>query len=582
MRGILLIFAISFVTEACFDTECNNILPGIDRLAFGVDIVDLSLQPVDINQRNGFAGALFDFTCYQGCAWYNPTNQVTYSCPDQIASIASLPGDSLKAQTVTYKTVSDVTQKMAAVVGIGYAPGMFSGTGSYQQFNNGITKDFKEITEIVAFVSSSEAAFVPAVSLDVSWHTQLALNQLTRSFQDSPDDYYKFISQFGTHYFAKGKFGGQVRQVFETSRHYYNSHSTRDMQAQAEKSFENMIAVKGGGVDQTSKVDEDFKKSTKSEAYFNGGNLDLLQEGGIKQWQATVHSNPWVFGATLAPIYDLIKNQSQKDSMANAVQAHLDKAFLKELRSKLKHGENEAVKKAEAKVLAQLDRVIPDHGEVEDLVKNVQVVAPPWWKAVQICYKYEWFSRNAWNFLAETPTCAYVGEYTEAYYDNAQGFYSWASFEESLRFKKYMNNRQISWSISIGSPFEEWFKKVQICFRYSATGFDTQCNRGRHLLEICAPVNEYTEYYLDRTNDLPGGCKMSWQLRVPEESPIWLLNTKLCFKWWYHLTRNTGECGAGSNETICATSNHWTDWYLDDTDSRSPFGSGCAMQWMIH
>ena len=263
-------------------------------------------------------------------------------------------------------------------------------------------------------MSSSEAAFVPAVSLYVSCDTQLASNQFTRSFPESPEDYYKFISQFGTHYFAKGKYGGQVRQVFEISRDYYSSHSTRDVQAQAERTFQNMVAVKGGGVDQSSQIDENFKRSTKSEAYFNGGNLDLLQEGSIRQWQATVHSYPWIFGATLTPIYDLIKNQSQKESMSKAMQAHLDKAFLKELRSKLQLGEHEAVKEAETKVLTQLDQIIPDHEEVEKMVKNVQVVAPPWWKAVQICYKYEWFSTKVWKFLAEKPTCANVGEYTEA------------------------------------------------------------------------------------------------------------------------------------------------------------------------
>ena len=115
MREILVIFAIFVATGASPDVKCGNILPGIDRLTFTVEIVDLSLQSININERNGFAGALFEFTCNQGYVWYNPTNQVTYNRPDQIATIASFPGGSMKAQTLTYKTVSDVTQKMAAV-----------------------------------------------------------------------------------------------------------------------------------------------------------------------------------------------------------------------------------------------------------------------------------------------------------------------------------------------------------------------------------------------------------------------------------------------------------------------------------
>ena len=46
--------------------SCRSMAPGIQRMAFGVDITALSLEPLDFTEPDGFAGHLFDFNCSKG------------------------------------------------------------------------------------------------------------------------------------------------------------------------------------------------------------------------------------------------------------------------------------------------------------------------------------------------------------------------------------------------------------------------------------------------------------------------------------------------------------------------------------
>ena len=129
---------------------------------------------------------------------------------------------------------------------------------------------------------------------------------------------------------------------------------------------------------------------------------------------------------------------------------------------------------------------------------------------------------------------------------------------------------------AINSPnAESWFKSVQICYRWFADG-SGQCGGGAPNSQ-CASIGNFTSEYRDDTDDRPGGCRMSWQLSVPGYSPHWLRTMSLCFEWF--ADGDSGQCGGGVEQTLCATANSWTRYYRDDTDNR---GGGCRMSWSLH
>ena len=63
-----------------------------------------------------------------------------------------------------------------------------------------------------------------------------------------------------------------------------------------------------------------------------------------------------------------------------------------------------------------------------------------------------------------------------------------------------------------------------------------------------------------------GGCRMSWRLSIPTNSPQWLKNVKLCFEWY--ADGNSGQCGGSVGQSLCATANSWTTYYWDDMDGQ--------------
>ena len=548
---------------------CTNISSGLKRLALGVDITTLSLDPLDFTEPDGYVAPVVDFTCSQGKMWRNPYNEQLYQVPDQIASIVSVPGGWLNVVTKIYRKYSDVKREMSFSVGVSYMFGLFSSSTTYKIMNRAITNKSMEISDVFSFVSTSEAVFEPAFVLGLNSNAQSLLNRLPELFSDSPQDYFDFISIFGTHYFTKGKFGGYIRQIFETRSDYYATHTSSDIQVQARGIFFNLLKTKGGYSGPTFEVDAEFTKNSNSYVMYYGGDTNLLQEDGLLEWQPTVQGNPWIFGGSLVPIYEMINNSLKRDSMEQALQAHLDKAFLGELDSLLKSVQYKSKGKSlQAQVDEQAQKMVPDHDTITalgDAVDDILGNPPSWWQSIEFCYhSYSAYRAHHDCTNSQNPTCAPLGAYTPITYDNTRG-----------------KGCNIRWQLKTPNLGDSWFNEVQICFKYRPSpGADSnQCNKGRSRTELCAPVNSYTPLYFDDTDDTLGGCMMAWQLRVPPDSPNWLLHAKLCLKWDYRAGYPvTGECGVGSNNTICAFANDWTAEYFDNTDSRAGV---CSMQWSI-
>ena len=392
--ALLLVF-IAFVEETQA-AVCDNIPAGLNRLALGVDITALSLEPLDFSQPDGYAGPVIDLTCNEGKVWKNPYDGKVYQLPDQIWSMVSVPGGWLNAVTKVYKSYTDVKNKMSANAGVGLTNGMFSSSASYKTMNEAISNKSREITDVFSFVSTTQAVFAPSVILGLNHYGQIFVDNLPETFVDSPAPYYEFISIFGTHYFSKGKFGGYIRNYFETDSEYYLTHTEKDMNVQATGSFFNLLKADGGYDGSTFQVDEEFTKNTNSFVMYYGGDTNLLQADGLPKWQPTVPENPWIFGGSLLPIWEMINVTAKQDSMKLAVQAHLDKAYLGEMSRLLQSaliryewGNTTMIKSLQAQVRKESQKEIPDHEAVTQLGDTVsfQLTPETWWREIQLCYR---------------------------------------------------------------------------------------------------------------------------------------------------------------------------------------------------
>ena len=351
---------------------------------------------------------------------------------------------------------------------------------------------------------------------------------------------------------------------------HISGRNERYVKAQAKASFVGKLFGKANSSRVFSKtsVDTDFTSNTNSHFLHYGGDRKLFEENGLVEWQSTVQSNPWLFDGSLMPIYDMINNTAKRESMKQAVEAHMDKALLEELLSLLKSVEyNPGLKLLEDKLYKQIQKAIPDHDTVMQLgneIDDVRITPPSWWLKATFCvYRYYYINSNG-NTYGHSKNCAALGGYTAVIRDNSSLTHTYVH----------------QWGL-IAETSEDWFSQVQICSKYrpGPDADSAQCNNGISLAEVCAPVNSYTSHYYDKTDDRPGGCLLSWQLRVPSKSPNWLKKTQLCFHWGQGNGYKTGECGLGlNNDTLCAFANEWTVEYLDDTDSRNDY---CVMQWGI-
>lgn len=122
METMALLFKVIFLAAIAhygLALQCVDILPGVSRMARGIDITSLELFPEDISQSSGFRASLFDLTCDSGRKYKHPTiENFEFSVPDQIEAVNSVPGGKLNPKSSYHESIDEYKTSLSVKVGL--------------------------------------------------------------------------------------------------------------------------------------------------------------------------------------------------------------------------------------------------------------------------------------------------------------------------------------------------------------------------------------------------------------------------------------------------------------------------------
>lgn len=376
---------------------CNNPVPGLLKMARGVDVTSLDVTPLDLTGEHGFKHPIVQYTCTEGKT--RIVDGVTYELPDQVWTVSQIPGGSLSSGVEILKTSKEVRSSMASEVGGGLqlSKFAFSASTSYKRMQHTVTNTSRYIEYVSAFFSGRRADLKLHFALDLDPLVQGFVDtQLPVSYLEHPAPYEEFIEYFGTHYFRSANYGGMISLLLETSSTYFMGKTDRDVSRQAEASFLGILKAKGGYSGSIAATDERFESLTTKTVRYYGGNANLLSSQGLEQWQPTIPAQPWLFSGLLSPISQLIRNATKRAAMEQAVSNHILHAYLDEL-SRLLYGRLSKWSEGLSALNSLLSRVRALQAQrflvaadVEALGNEIeeQVSVPSWFAGgTQLCYQ---------------------------------------------------------------------------------------------------------------------------------------------------------------------------------------------------
>jgi hypothetical protein len=400
MRSIIvfLILFISFKYSKSLDqTNCNNLVPGINRLGQGIDITLLDLyHDYTVDTIDGYVNSIIDFTCNENKTWISPFDEKTYQIPDQINSVVAISSGLVYSSVHLEVDTEEVKESMSLEVGVDFIKGFFSSSLSYKESEDTLTNTSLFMAQSKAFVSTTEIDYIPAPFLNqsLSKFTLYYYDQLPDKYEDDPNAYMGFLANYGTHYFSRGNFGGTLSIWFEIEKYLRKIMTDQEISLNVEATFLGILKAHGAYDGDVAKVSELFKQNSQhSERYF-GGMANLFVEDGYKTWWPTVAGNPWLFSGQLRPITDLFPNGSKRDELIRARDIYVERNYLKELHrilfsfiGKGYKGEDTAIVYNKL-VVKELNDVHPDQNLIEELGLNITdyIITPKWFqKQMQLC-----------------------------------------------------------------------------------------------------------------------------------------------------------------------------------------------------
>ena len=525
----------------------------------GVDATQLSHLPIEGYGPVGFKSSLIKLTCAQNKQWTSPEN-ISYQIADQISEVEEVPAgvqDSYKRRT--YNTHHDFRAQLLQNSALERQNGLFANNTEYQKQMNNILNKSQTAAEVSASFSVLRVSLQNESILEMKPEVNAEVLDLPNRFEDSPEDYFDFISKHGTHFCSVGEFGGTVKQVSSTEVSFYRTNSVENA---AEGKFNYTLNSLGVKVDNFTFGEDFVAQSSVITSYYGGNEFLLTTTGNAQLWYPTITPQPWLLNCKLVPISRIIKHNGKQTSMDLAVQAYLNKAYLAEAVETLNGLLNDYPedKSQITDLIVQANDLkstaVPVHASVTELSSRVS--PGNWWQNVRLCFRSTDCANNG------NPLCAEPNAFTSVYTDINQ----FAVRECSM-----------SWGImSPPNDHDEWFSSVEICFRYSAAleyrspNYQRACEPDPTI--ECVSVNRYMNDIIDRKNRW---C-LSWMLKVPSTSPPWMLRSKLCLRHKSQFTFCSSLADRKINGVLCAFANEWTAEYMDYPVTTT---NNCEMQWGI-
>lgn len=188
----------------------------------------------------------------------------------------------------------------------------------------------------------------------LSGHFKELIAGLPSSYEANPAMFDHFIDVFGTHFWAKGKFGGFAFYRAAVVNEFLYKRTEESLRTDLTASYYAVSGKLSGEVSSAS-ASAEFNSSAKVDFKVLGGNFAMgkIQDSAyIDAWQLSVLGNPWIFGGELSPIESLIANETLRMEMKKAVSVRRARLFLQDLKDSLNLGQIDIPSKEREKLEA--------------------------------------------------------------------------------------------------------------------------------------------------------------------------------------------------------------------------------------
>ena len=133
-------------------SQCSDgLIPGVEKMARGIDITELDLFSTDLQQTNGFRNTIIDLTYDSGRKWKHPSDSTEYNLPDQVAGIKANPAAALESNTAIITDYDDYKDWRLVKVGLQAdkdSYGSFSSSVGLKEVQESLYKSNRIIAEV--------------------------------------------------------------------------------------------------------------------------------------------------------------------------------------------------------------------------------------------------------------------------------------------------------------------------------------------------------------------------------------------------------------------------------------------------
>ena len=136
----------------------GGLIPGIEKMARGIDITELDLFPTNLLQANGFRKTIMELTCDSQRTWKHPadTQGVEYKLPDQVAGINTNPAGVLDTKVEISGDTTEIKKSWSVKVGLSVdtgSYGAYSASSGYKDVQENVYKNNRSVAEVSIFFS---------------------------------------------------------------------------------------------------------------------------------------------------------------------------------------------------------------------------------------------------------------------------------------------------------------------------------------------------------------------------------------------------------------------------------------------